>query len=419
MRIAGKAVLVLVLFSVLFWVACNDAFRPIATAIPTPGPDPAKLNRAFVLSQNGASIGAMTSIDTPSDAAVAVQYVGHHPVNLFLTLGGNRAFTANQPDDTMTSLIPANASAVAVTIPVSGGAAPTFSYSSTSDALWVTEPGLGRVAQISLTSNTMVKEITVGTNPIAIAETPTGSKLYVVNQGSSNVTVIQPVDGTVLGTIPVGSNPVSAVPSTDGMFIFVADQGSSDIAVIDTTNDAAVLGTIPLPGAPSLLTYDPGLKRVYSANTGSNSVSIIRADQASPTMPTLLATVDVTAAPCSGSSPAQVAVLSDGSRAYVVNTGTNNVCVVSALSNAVTKSIPVGLAPLSVAASTDLTRVYTANSGSQDISIIQTSTDTPLLDASNNPVRIPAPNADPNCTNPPAPAPPTCAVMTPIQIVTR
>ena len=419
MSLAGKAVLGVVLFSVIFWVACNDAFRPIAQVIPVPGPDPGRLNRAFVLSTNGANIGGFTSIDTSGDTVVGIQYVGHQPANQFVFQGGGRGFIANQIDDTVTALTPANLIAQPSTIPLPAGAAPGFLFTSVANFVWVTEPGLGRVGQISFNTNTLTNEIAVGSNPVYVAETPSGQKVYVVNQGSNDVTVIQTVDGTVLGTIPVGSSPVAAVASSDGNFVFVADQGSNDVAVIDTTNDATVLTTIPLGASPSAITYDPGLRRVYTANTGSNSVSILRADQPSPTLPTLLTTVDVTAAPCGGSAPAQVAVLPDGSRAYVANTGSNNVCVITALSNTVTKSIPVGTAPLSVAVSVDATRAYTANSGSHDISIILTAGDTPLVDSSNNPVRPLAPKTDPNCVDPAPPTPPVCTRMNPLSVTTR
>lgn len=419
MSLAGKAVFAIIILSVVFWAACNDAFRPIATVIPAPGPDPAPLSRAFVLSNNGPDIGAVTAIDVPGDTIATVQYVGHQPVHLAMLTGGGRAYTSNRGDDTVTALTPGNLSVQPATIPLPGGAQPQFAFTTQVDFVWEVESPLGKVAQVSITQNILTREINVGTNPVALAEPPNGQKLYVVNQGSNDVTIIQTADGTVLNTMGVGNSPVWAVASSDGQFVFVANQGSSTVTVIDTTNDAAPLATIPIGGSPSFIMYDSGLRRVYTANPASNSVSILRADQALPAVPTLLATVDVSAAPCNGSAPVQVSALPDGSRAYVANSGSNNVCVISALSNTITKSIPVGTAPISIGASSSGTRVYTANSGSSDISIILTSQDAPLLDANSMPVRLPAPKKDPNCNDPAAPAPPVCPRMNPAFVVAR
>jgi YVTN family beta-propeller protein len=296
---------------------------------------------------------------------------------------------------------------------------------SASDSVFVAEPGRNAVAQITIATLTLQKEIAVGNNPVALAQLPNGQKLYVLNQADSTVSVIKVADGTILGTIAVGASPVAVVTSSDGRFVFVANEGGNSVSVIDTTNDTAVLGTIALGASPGCageipcfsITYDPGLKRVYTANRASNTISVIRADQAAPTMPTLLTAapgVDVTAAPCGGSSPRQVAVLPDGSRAYLANAGTDNVCVFSALSNSFSKSIalPAGAGPTSVAASSDSKKVYTANPGTQNISIIATTSDTVITS-------LGSPKSDPTCQDPAPPAAPICTHLNPVYVTAK
>jgi len=412
MSSAAKAGITAIIFSVIFWVACNDAFRPIVITIPSPGADPARATVAFVLSNNGSGIGGLTTINVSGDTIVTAQYAGHNPVHMGLSPGGISAYVANQADDTVTLLRAGNFVVAPTTIPLPAGAQPVFAHSTQFDRMYVAESGRDRVAQISTASNVVTSETVVGSapgaKPVALAETPNGQKLYVVNQGDNSVTIIQTVDGSVLNqALAVGTSPVWAVASSDGQFVFVANSGSNDVTVIDTTNDAAPLvPSLPVGAGPSFITYDPGLRRAYTANAVGNSVSIIRADQPAPTAPSVVATVDLTAAPCSGSSPASVAVLPDGSRAYVAIPAKNNVCVINSLSNTISKSIAVGTAPISITSSANGTKVYTANSGSHNISVIRTDSDTEV-------VRLQAPKADPNCQDPAPPAPPVCTYMNP------
>ncbi len=425
MSSSGKAGLAVILFSVLVWSGCNDAFRPIVIPIAAPGADPQRQSRVYALSNNGTGIGAVTTIDVPGDTAASIQYGGRGAVHLAVLPGGASAFMVNNLDDTLTQFVPANLNVNPVTIPLPAGAAPVYAFSSIGDRIYVVEPGRKSLAMIKTASLTLTTEVPVGNNPVAITETPNGQKVYVLNQADNTVTVIQTADNTVLGTIPVGTSPVAATVSTDGQFVFVANEGSGDVTVIDTTNDTAALNTIALGASPGCageipcfaITYDAGLKRVYTANRASNTISIIRADNAAPIFPSLLTPapgVDVTAAPCGGSSPRQVAVPPDGSRAYVVNGGSSNVCVLSSLSNTFSKSValPAGAAPTSVAASLDNTKVYTTNFGTRNISIIRTVDDTIVTS-------LQAPKTDPNCQDPAPPAPPVCTYMTPVYVTAK
>ena len=425
MSSSGKAGLAVIIIAVIGWLGCNDAYRPVVIPIPSPGPDPQITGHAYVLSNSGSGIGAMTTIDVSGDTIASIQYGGHGPVDLVVIPGGSSAYMVNTSDDTLTQFSPGDLTVTPTTVPLPAGAQPAFAFSLFVDRLYVAEPGRNQVAMISAATLTLSTEIPVGSNPVAIAETPNGGKVYVVNQVDGTVSVVKTADNTILGTIPVGTSPVAAVASSDGQFVFVANEGTNDVTVIDTTNDTTALTTIPLGASPGCagqvpcfaITYDPGLKRVYTANRTSNTVSVIRADQTLPTLPTLLTAapgIDVTAAPCGGSSPQQVAVLPDGSRAYVANAGTDNVCVLSSLSNAFTKSIalPVGGAPTSVAASVDGTKVYVTNPGTQNISIIATTSDTVITSLS-------SPKADPNCQDPAPPAAPICGHINPVYVTAQ
>jgi YVTN family beta-propeller protein len=133
-------------------------------------------------------------------------------------------------------------------------------------------------------------------------------------------------------------------------------------------------------------------------------LSVINGDPTSPQFETVR---NVTV----GTNPQSVTALADGSRIYVANTGSNSVSVISSLNLVATKTVAVGTAPVSISSDGDSTKVFTANRDSKDVSVIVTSTDTEITDASGNPKRIAAPQIDPTC----APTTPTtCPHLSPI-----
>jgi YVTN family beta-propeller protein len=56
-------------------------------------------------------------------------------------------------------------------------------------------------------TNTVVKAVLVGANPVHVAIAPDGGHAHVTNAGSNNVSVIETTNNTVTATVPVGRNP--------------------------------------------------------------------------------------------------------------------------------------------------------------------------------------------------------------------
>jgi YVTN family beta-propeller protein len=111
----------------------------------------------------------------------------------------------------------------------------------------------------------------------------------------------------------------------------------------------------------------PDGSKVYVANFGSNTVSVIAT-----------ATDTVIGSPIAvGARPEGVAVTPDGSKVYVANALSNTVSVIATATNTVTGSpIPVGRFPVGVAVTPDGSKVYVANEGDNTVSVIATATDT-------------------------------------------
>lgn len=72
--------------------------------------------------------------------------------------------------------------------------------------------------------------------------------------------------------------------------------------------------------------------------------------------------------------PVGVVVSPDGRRVYVANGGTNTVSVIDAGTQRVVGRIPVGRRPWGIAITPNGRRLYTANGVSDDVSVIDTAT---------------------------------------------
>ena len=64
------------------------------------------------------------------------------------------------------------------------------------------------VSVIATATNTVVRTIPVGGNPIGVAVTPDGTHAYVANNSSDTVSVIATATNTVVATIAVGAFPL-------------------------------------------------------------------------------------------------------------------------------------------------------------------------------------------------------------------
>jgi YVTN family beta-propeller protein len=391
---AAAAVVVLALLS-----GCGDTFRPVSNPISQPGGDPSPtVEHAIVVSANGASPGTSMHIDVSGDTVVAVENVSINPVHAAII--GGEVVVANKVGGNL-SIYPATsgpgASVQTVTLPTKDAtmppeAQPTFVASTDNTNVYVTQPGRvpSSVGVVSLASFSETFEISDASasisNPVAIAQLPNGGKIYVANQGSNKVTVIDPTlialttqlnpSAAIKTTLAVGTAPAAIVASADGNCLYVANSGSNNVSVINASNDTVNATAIPVGGGPSFLRFDPRLQRVYVVNKSGNSISII--NHAADCSASTATTVGV------GTAPTSIAALSDGTRAYIANSGDNTVSVLLTSSNTIKifpaphnpVAIPVGTNPVSIGSSADGTRVAVANAGSANISIIRTSDDT-------------------------------------------
>lgn len=74
--------------------------------------------------------------------------------------------------------------------------------------------------------------------------------------------------------IVVGRGPVAVAVNPTSARVYVANEGSNTISVVDATTDQ-VIATIPVGRLPSSVAVNPITNRIYVASLGANSLSVI------------------------------------------------------------------------------------------------------------------------------------------------
>ena len=232
----------------------------------------------------------------------------------------------------------------------------------------------------------------VGTS-LAPAATPAGiavgadGRMYVASTASWSVAVVDTTTGKVIDANPgnwfstnisVGPWPSAVLLSPDGKRLYVANTGWMSVTVIDTTNYQVIdadpgnwfSSEIGVGSYPTALAIDAG-GRLYVANRGSASVSVI--DTATykriDANPASSSSVDIAV----GKSPSAMTL--SGTQLYVANRDSNTVSVIDTATYRVTKTLTVGKQPSALTVGPNGS-VYVVNTGGNTVSIIDTTTNT-------------------------------------------
>ncbi len=92
--------------------------------------------------------------------------------------------------------------------------------------VYVVDPGSGR----------LLKNISVGSNPVKVVVDPTGVLAYVLQEGDSNISIINIERESVERTIPSGDQPTNMAISPDGLKLYVTSFNNNAVYVINTKN---------------------------------------------------------------------------------------------------------------------------------------------------------------------------------------
>ena len=180
---------------------------------------------------------------------------------------------------------------------------------------------------------------------------------YVTNEISNCVTVIDRQEDAVVGSIAVGKAPRGIIENSDGTKIYVANSGSNSISVIDTSVNR-VINTIKNFGyAPEELALSWDGNTLYGTNPYSNNVSVI--DVFSDMV---IDQINV------GTNPTGIVTDKARRKLYVANTDSLTISVIDMNLRTVESTLTVSANPRYLALCDD--RLYVGNERINDIYVI-------------------------------------------------
>ena len=352
----------------LLEISCGQVYRPVVIPINITPPNSSNFHAVFGISVNAPfSPGTALQIDVSGDSDIGAANMGVNPTHAGILPNNGRVIVASAGSlfagdaDLVSIFTEATDSTVATglgvpsTVSLPYGSLPVFVNSTENTAVYVANFGTNSVSAIN-TSALIRQTVTVGSHPVALAETPDTRNLYVVNQGDNTVTDLFPQDLSTLAVISVGSTPVWAVSRVDGQRLYVVTQGDGNLFTINTATNALMSSqSIGGPGA-NYASYDKSRNRLYVTNPAAGTVYVFDATQDPPTplgtvtipapspaaTTTNCATFTCTYGPV---TPVSVAALPDGSRFYVASYMTGTATCLPANSCYVAGNVPPPTCP--------------------------------------------------------------------------
>jgi YVTN family beta-propeller protein len=192
---------------------------------------------------------------------------------------------------------------------------------------------------------------------------PTSLVGLVSNRGSDDITVFNKKSRQVYDVIVTGRGPAGMALDQRGRKAYVALSGEDGIEVIDVAAGNVADRIRLYPGdEPNEVALTPDGRTLLSANTGSNTVSIIDADSR----------FEVARIPV-GNGPRSVAIESTGRRAFAFNALSNTISVLDIPTRSVITTIGVDSGPVRGAFNRRGDRLYVIQETSPYIVVINPS----------------------------------------------
>lgn len=344
---------------IVLWAACGQVYRPVVLPCSLGGlpncpieapPAPTAFHAVYGISHNLPGYpGNAMQIDVGGDSILgetpssdpSAPNVGDNPTHAATLPNFSAVFVASAGSivpgglDEISAFVPAADTSTGTglgplnNIPLPAGTQPVFLDTAENTFLYVANFGTNSVTAINTSLNAVVNTAPVGTNPVAMAETPDLLNLYVANQGSNSISDVNPADLTsTLVTGFTGMTPVWAVARSDSQKAYVLTQGDGQLVTIDTATNA-VTSSLPVGAGANYMFYDPYMNRIYVTNPVTSNVYVFSAAGGANDTPSQLALISFAtgSAPCrSACAPGAVTALTDGTRFYVATSQTATVC---------------------------------------------------------------------------------------------
>ncbi len=239
------------------------------------------------------------------------------------------------------------------------------------------------------------------------------ASLLVLNKIENTLAIIDPSNMTVLGRVPTGDGPHEVITSADGRIAYVANYGAqkpgNSLSIIDLEARKEIkrvdLGPLMRPhgmveaggkiyftaevnravarynpatssvdwmmgtgqNGTHLLCVTPDERRIYTANIGSDSVTVIEFN-ATPPAASKITHISV------GKQPEGLDLSPDGRELWVGHNGDGGVSIIDTATNAVKETIKVGKVPIRVKFTRDGKRVLISDPEQGQLAVFDAAT---------------------------------------------
>ena len=331
-----------------------------------------KTNKIYVTNTGSNTVSVIDGGDIANPPHILKNItVGNQPNGLAIDPYANKVYVANTGNNTV-SVVDGNKMDVIENISV--GKAPfaisidkntkkMYVVNRDNDTLSIIDGGSG--SKIYNVSNT----VSVGKGPIDIAvDDDENHNIYVINNRSKTVSIIDGKTNNVKGTIPLEFSPksISIDHQSNMLYINSLDLTAGGILEVRNNTVSDYPKYVQVGNDPRHIAVNPTTNKVYVANTGSNTVSVIGGGGDITNPPHIIKNIRV------GNQPDAIAVNPTTNKVYVANTGSNTVSMIDGKTNNVTSVIKVtGKQPLGIAVNPKTNKVYVANTGNNTVSVIK------------------------------------------------
>ncbi len=197
------------------------------------------------------------------------------------------------------------------------------------------------------------------TQPHGIWVSKDGKLVWVTTEGAQSVLELEAATGKILHTWQTGQQTSHmVVPTPDEKKLFVANIGSGSVTVIERATDKVT--SIPTAAGAEGIDVSPDGREVWVSSRIANSISIL--DVATHR---ILATIT-----SGGQFPIRLKFTPDGKQVLVSNAQSNKVAIFDAKARQLVGEVEVGSVPVGILITPDGRRAFVANTNSHHVTVI-------------------------------------------------
>jgi len=197
------------------------------------------------------------------------------------------------------------------------------------------------------------------TRPHGIWVSRDGSRVWVTCEGAKAVVELESSSGAILKAWDTNQEVSHmVVPTPDEKKLYVANIGSGSVTVIDRSTD--IVKSIPTGAGAEGIDVAPSGKEVWVSNRASHTVAVIEV-----ATDRVLVTFE-----SGGLMPIRVKFTPDGKQAWVSNARSNLVTVFDAATRQLVGKVEVGAVPVGILMSPDGRRAFVANTNDNKVTVI-------------------------------------------------